>query len=129
MLELSRLMMLRNHYEGIKRLFPDARLLFTDTDSAMYQVFGQRDPVELLAAANERGDMPCFFDVVNKAKPKDLAGLTPEQRALAFERKGELGAFGWYTSLPASVPTPDSEPRSTACCWTAPTQTRASSVP
>ena len=60
-LELSRLMMLRNHYEGIKRIFPSARLLFTDTDSAMYQIFGDQDPVKLLAAANERGDMPCWI--------------------------------------------------------------------
>ena len=78
----------------MKRLFPDARLLFTDTDSAMYQVFGRRDPVEVLAAANERGDMPRFFDVVNKAKQSDLSGLTQEQRTMAFERRNELGAFG-----------------------------------
>ena len=31
---LSRLQMLRNHYEGIKPIFPTSKVTFTDTDSA-----------------------------------------------------------------------------------------------
>ena len=35
---LSRLQMLRNHYEAIKPIFPGAKVTFTDTDSAHYWI-------------------------------------------------------------------------------------------
>jgi hypothetical protein len=95
-LELSRLMMLRYHYHGVKRLFPDARLLMTDTDSAMYHFACSHTKLwKLLGAANLTGDVACVFDVLGDSKnaDRDLAMLSPEERATAVEVNGQLGAL------------------------------------
>ena len=63
MLELSRLMMMRNHYLEVKRLFPQAIPMSTDTDSATYFIETEEDPVLAMARANETNDFPCFFDL------------------------------------------------------------------
>ena len=98
-LELSRLMMMRNHYLGIKRLFPQAVPMSTDTDSATYFIETEEDPVLALARANESKDFPCFFDLAKdligkRASADVLDCLTERQREIAWRRAGELGAFG-----------------------------------
>ena len=98
-LELSRLMMMKYHYLGVKKLFPQALPMSTDTDSAAYYIECAEDPMHAMAAANETGGFPCYFDLA-----KDLVGkkdaalslqhLTPRQQEIAFARAGELGGFG-----------------------------------
>ena len=110
-LELSRLQMLRNHYEGIKQIFPDAVATFTDTDSAHYWIQADEDPLHALARANEEPERwPCFFDLAKDLVGKPgaiatvLAHLTPEQRRIATERAGELGGFGVAQGLRGDQP-------------------------
>ena len=98
-LELSRLMMMKNHYLGIKKIFPQAVPLSTDTDSATYFIETPEDPLRAMARANEQSGFPCFFDLA-----KDLVGkkdvcwvlehLTQTQQKMAWTRAGELGGFG-----------------------------------
>ena len=94
-LELSRLMMMKNHYLGVKKLWPSARLLSTDTDGATYQVFTEHNPLLDMARANsEEGRYPCYFDLTKDAKASELSFLSEDQVCLAHRRAGELGAYG-----------------------------------
>ena len=98
-LELSKLMLTKIHYLGVKRLYPQAVPLSTDTDSITYYIETNRDPLHAFAEANEAGDFPCFSDLAKDlvGKPEHswiLEHLTPHQQALAWKRAGELGGFG-----------------------------------
>ena len=100
-LELSRLQMLSNHYLGVKKLWPGARLLATDTDGATYQIFTSGDPLRDMALANtQKGRYPLFFDLAKELMEKKggdltaLSHLPADQLELARQRSGELGAFG-----------------------------------
>ena len=54
-LQLSKLMMEKAYYLHMRRLFPKIRLLFTDTDSVMVQIFELQDPLHAMAEANLNG--------------------------------------------------------------------------
>ena len=60
-LQLSKLMMEKD-YLHMRRLFPKMRLLFTDTDSVMVQIF----PLHAMAEANLNG--ATLFNVASKSK-------------------------------------------------------------
>ena len=53
--QLSKLMMEKAYYLHMRRLFPKMRLLFTDTDSVMVQIFELQDPLHAMAEANLNG--------------------------------------------------------------------------
>ena len=81
-LELSKLHMFKFHYEHFKQWYPDAELLFTDTDSLVYQVYTD-DLYADLAAHGEHFDFSSYptihpqFNEANKmvlGKMKDEAG-------------------------------------------------------
>ena len=65
-LQLSKLMMEKAYYLHMRRLFPKMRLLFTDTDSVMVQIFKLQDPLHAMAEANLNG--ATLFDVAGKSK-------------------------------------------------------------
>ena len=85
-LELSKLHMYRFHYDVIKRIYPglESQLLFTDTDSLMYQIFAD-DVYEKVWENKELFDLagypPDFFhDTTNNkviGKFKDEANSEP----------------------------------------------------
>ena len=56
-LELSKLHMYRFHYDYIKKNFEKADLLFTDTDSLMYQIFSEKNVYETFYKDREK-----YFD-------------------------------------------------------------------
>ena len=64
-LQLSKLMM-EKAYLHMRRLFPKMRLLFTDTDSVMVQIFKLQDPLHAMTEANLNG--AALFDVAGKSK-------------------------------------------------------------
>ena len=90
-LQLSKLMMEKAYY--LHMLFPKMRLLFTDTDSVMVQIFELQDPLHAMAKANLNG--AALFNVAGKSKdPKrDLSALSAAARAKAIEVMGLLGNF------------------------------------
>ena len=76
-------------------------MLATDTDSATYQIFTERDPLLDMALANTHdGRYPCFFDLAKNLVEQEGGDLSPlshlpaDQLQLAQQRVGELGAFG-----------------------------------
>ena len=91
-LQLSKLMMEKAYYLHMRRLFPKMRLLFTDTDSVMVQIFELEDPLHAMAEANLNG--AALFDVAGKSKDpeRDLSALSAAARAKAIEVMGQLGA-------------------------------------
>ena len=101
-LELSRLLMMKNHYLGIKKLFPYAVPLFTDTDSITCRIASPVHPALVLARANKDGGrFPCFFDVFKELVDKDddelpeaLRELTEEELAICKQQACALGGFG-----------------------------------
>ena len=70
------------------------RLLFTDTDSVMVQIFELQDPLHAMAEANLNG--AALFDVAGKSKhaERDLSALSAAARAKAIEVMGQLGKLG-----------------------------------
>ena len=84
-LQLSKLMMEKAYYLHMRRLFPKMRLLFTDTDSVMVQIFELQDPLHAMAEANLNG--AALFDVAGKSKDleRDLSALSAAARAKAIE--------------------------------------------
>ena len=100
-LQLSKLMMEKAYYLHMRRLFPKMRLLFTDTDSVMVQIFEQ-DPLHAMAEANLNG--AALFDVAGKSKDpeRDLSALSAAARAKAIEVMGQLGKLGDET-FPARI--------------------------
>ena len=101
-LQLSKLMMEKAYYLHMRRLFPKMRLLFTDTDSVMVQIFELQDPLHAMAEANLNG--AALFDVAGKSKDpeRDLSALTAAARAKAIEVMGQLGKLGDET-FPARI--------------------------
>ena len=101
-LQLSKLMMEKAYYLHMRRLFPKMRLLFTDTDSVMVQIFELQDPVHAMAEANLNG--AALFDVAGKPKDpeRDLSALSAAARAKAIEAMGQLGKLGDET-FPARI--------------------------
>ena len=101
-LQLSKLMMEKAYYLHMRRLFPKMRLLFTDTDSVMVQIFELQDPLHAMAKANLSG--ATLFDVANKSKDpeRDLSALSAAARAKAIEVMGQLGKLGDET-FPARI--------------------------
>ena len=99
-LQLSKLMMEKAYYLHMRRLFPKMRLLFTDTDSVMVQIFELQDPLH--AKANLNG--AALFDVAGKSKDpeRDLSALSAAARAKAIEVMGQLGKLGDET-FPARI--------------------------
>ena len=69
-LQLSKLMMEKAYYLHMRRLFPKMRLLFTDTDSVMVQIFELQDPLHAMAEANLNG--AALFNVA--ASPRTPRG-------------------------------------------------------
>ena len=78
-LELSKLLMYDFHYEYFKNKY-DARLLFTDTDSLVYEIKGEDDVDEKICSDKDLFDFSDYsknsklYDVTNKkviAKMKD----------------------------------------------------------
>ena len=86
----------------MRRLFPKMRLLFTDTDSVMVQIFELQDPLHAMAEANLNG--AALFDVAGKSKDpeRDLSALSAAARAKAIEVMGQLGKLGDET-FPARI--------------------------
>ena len=74
-LQLSKLMMEKAYYLHMRRLFPKMRLLFTDTDSVMVQIFKLQ---HAMAEANLNG--AALFDVAGKSKDpeRDLSALSAD---------------------------------------------------
>ena len=101
-LQVSKLMMEKAFYLHLRRLFPSTRLLFTDTDSVMVQIFELQDPIHAMADANLRGAE--LFDVAgpSKAPERDLGVLAAPARAKAIELMGQLGKLGDET-FPARI--------------------------
>ena len=101
-LQLSKLMMEKAYYLHMRRLFPKMRLLFTDTDSVMVQIFKLQDPLHAMAEANLNG--AALFDVAGKSKDpeRDLSALSAAARAKAIEVMGQLGKLGDET-FPARI--------------------------
>ena len=95
-LQLSKLMMEKAYYLHMRRLFPKMRLLFTDTDSAMVQIFKLQDP---MAETNLNG--AALFDVAGKSKDPER-DLSAAARAKAIEVMGQLGKLGNET-FPAKI--------------------------
>ena len=95
-------MMEKAHYLHLRRLFPSTRLLFTDTDSVMVQIFKLQDPIHAMADANLRGAE--LFDVAgpSKAPERDLGMLAAPAHAKAVELMGQLGKLGDQT-FPARI--------------------------
>ena len=93
-LQLSKLMMEKAYYLHMRRLFPKMRLLFTDTDSVMVQIFELQDPLHAMAEANLNG--AALFDVAGKSKDPEnnLSALSAAARAKAIEVMGQLGKLG-----------------------------------
>ena len=93
-LQVSKLMMEKAFYLHLRRLFPSTRLLFTDTDSVMVQIFELQDPIHAMADANLRGAE--LFDVAgpSKAPERDLGMLAAPARAKAIKLMGQLGKLG-----------------------------------
>ena len=54
-------MMIKYHYLGVKKLFPQALPMLTDTDSAAHYIECAKDPMHAMAAANKTGG-PCNFN-------------------------------------------------------------------
>ena len=101
-LQLSKLMMEKAYYLHMRRLFPKMRLLFTDTDSVMVQIFELQDPLHAMAEANLNG--AALFDVAGKSKDpeRDLSALSAAARVKAIEVMGLLGKLGDET-FPARI--------------------------
>ena len=101
-LQLSKLMMEKAYYLHMRRLFPKMRLLFTDTDSVMVQIFELQDPLHAMAEANLNG--AALFDVAGKSKDpeRDLSALSAAARSKAIEVMGQLGKLGDET-FPARI--------------------------
>ena len=101
-LQLSKLMMEKAYYLHMRKLFPKMRLLFTDTDSVMVQIFELQDPLHAMAEANLNG--AALFDVAGKSKDpeRDLSALSAATRAKAIEVMGQLGKLGDET-FPARI--------------------------
>ena len=87
-LQLSKLMMEKAYYLHMRRLFPKMRLLFTDTNSVMVQIFELQGPLHAMAEEPER--------VAGKSKDPemDLSALSAAARAKAIEVMGQLGKLG-----------------------------------
>ena len=66
------------YYLHMRRLFPKMRLLFTDTDSVMVQIFELQDPLHAMAEANLNG--AALFDVAGKAQDQGRAEEGGDQR-------------------------------------------------
>ena len=101
-LQLSKLMMEKAYYLHMRRLFSKMRLLFTDTDSVMVQIFELQDPLHAMAEANLNG--AALFDVAGKSKDpeRDLSALSAAARAKAIKVMGQLGKLGDET-FPARI--------------------------
>ena len=67
-LEISKELMYNFHYEKWMKLFPDAKLLFTDTDSLCYMVY--EDPYKVMAK------IPDEFDFSEYPKTHELYDVT-----------------------------------------------------
>ena len=95
-------MMEKAYYLHMRRLFPKMRLLFTDTDSVMVQIFELQGPLHAMAEANLNG--ASLFDVAGKSKDpeRDLSALSAAARAKAIEVMGQLGKLGDET-FPARI--------------------------
>ena len=96
-LQLSKLMMEKAYYLHMRRLFPKMRLLFTDTDSVMVQIFELQDPLHAMAEANLNGAA-----LLSKDPERDLSALSAAARAKAIEVMGQLGKLGDET-FPARI--------------------------
>ena len=94
-LQLSKLMMEKAYYLHMRRLFPKMRLLFTDTDSVMVQIFELQD----MAEANLNG--AALFRQV-KDRERDLSALSAAARSKAIKVMGQLGKLGDET-FPARI--------------------------
>ena len=95
-------MMEKAYYLHMRRLFPKMRLLFTDTDSVMVQIFELQDPLHVMAETNLNG--AALFDVAGKSKDpeRDLSALSAAARSKAIEVMGQLGKLGDET-FPARI--------------------------
>ena len=91
-LQLSKLMMEKAYYLHMRRLFPKMRLLFTDTDSVMVQIFELQDP---LHAMNLNGPLRRGRQVQG---PRE----GPERTLGSGEATGQLGKLGDET-FPARI--------------------------
>ena len=91
-LQLSKLMMEKAYYLHTRRLFPKMRLLFTDTDSVMVQIFELQDPLHAMAET-----WPATKD-----PERDLSALSAAARAKAIKVMGQLGKLGDET-FPARI--------------------------
>ena len=120
-LQLSKLMMEKAYYLHMRRLFPKMRLLFTDTDSVMVQIFELQNPLHAIAEANLNG--AALFDVAGKSKDpeRDLSALSAAARTKAIEVMGQLGKLGDETFPAGSWSTWACAPRCTASSRSSPT--------
>ena len=101
-LQLSKLIILPPHEEAL----PKMRLLFTDTDSVMVQIFELQDPLHAMAEANLNG--AALFDVAGKSKDPetDLSALSAAARAKAIRNPGDRqrgGGGGGHGGLGAAA--------------------------
>ena len=83
-LQLSKLMMEKAYYLHMRRLFP--KMIFTDTDSVMVQIFELQDPLHAMAEANLNG--AALFDVAGKSKDPESAPI--EVMGLLGNRRRDL---------------------------------------
>ena len=65
-LEDARAMIMTFHFYVVKEIWKSAKLLFSDTDSAMHHV-GTKDPIADMLKANASGDFPVKFDLSPQA--------------------------------------------------------------
>ncbi|CAE7541998.1 unnamed protein product, partial [Symbiodinium pilosum] len=96
-LELSRLMMMKNHHLGIKKIFPQAVPLSTDTDSATYFIETPEDPLPPWAMKRVMPRHADYFDCMSTGfeTSVDFCQLVSRhfQMAVEHRRKKALSPF------------------------------------
>ena len=88
-LQLSKLMMEKADNLHMRRLFPKMRLLFTDTDSVMVQIFELQDPLHAMAEANLNGAVrgPCAPRCTASSRSSPTARARRSARLRACRRR------------------------------------------
>ena len=122
-LELSKLIMYKFHYDYILENFPKTRVLFTDTDSFCYHIKTEKDVYEVIKGNNTWFDFSNYppnhanFDnKINHLKPgvfKDETGSIPIQEFIGLRSKmysilisnggGKRTAKGLLRSMQAKI--------------------------
>ncbi|XP_067947655.1 uncharacterized protein [Watersipora subatra] len=101
-LDLSKLLMYEFFYDDIRRRYPDARMMYTDTDSLVLLIetedFYKEMPLEKYDTSNYPNDHPCYSEKNKKVigLPKDEGGGKPIAEFVALRAKSYcVEGEGW----------------------------------